>query len=41
VALRTRSGRTLTVRLEHREDLWSPSLSGEARIVFEGRFGEL
>jgi diaminopimelate epimerase len=41
VALRTRSGRTLTVRLEHHEGAWLPSLSGEARVVFEGRFGEL
>ena len=41
VKLRSRSGRILSVRLEHRAEAWIPSLSGEARIVFEGRFGEL
>lgn len=40
VRLRTRSGRTLTVRLRKSDRGWEPSLSGEARIVFEGRFGE-
>jgi diaminopimelate epimerase len=40
VRLRTRSGRTLTVRLRKSGRGWEPSLSGEARIVFEGRFGE-
>lgn len=41
VALTTRSGRTLTVRLTPGADGWHPSLSGEARLVFEGRFGEI
>lgn len=41
VALRTRSGRTLEVRLARAGDGWRPSLSGEGRLVFEGRFGEL
>jgi diaminopimelate epimerase len=41
VALATRSGRTLTVRLTRAGDSWQPSLSGEARLVFQGRFGEL
>jgi diaminopimelate epimerase len=41
VELRTRSGRTLTVRLTRTDSGWQPSLSGEARLVFEGRFGEL
>ena len=41
VRLESRSGRMLSVRLERRGDAWLPSLSGEARIVFEGRFGEL
>jgi diaminopimelate epimerase len=41
VELRTRSGRTLTVRLTRAGGSWRPSLSGEARVVFEGRFGEL
>jgi diaminopimelate epimerase len=41
VALATRSGRTLTVRLTRAQDGWHPSLSGEARLVFQGRFGEL
>src|SRR6476661_5292499 len=40
VRLKTRSGRTLTVRLTRTDRGWLPSLSGEARIVFEGRFGE-
>ena len=41
VALATRSGRTLTVRLTPADGGWQPSLSGEARLVFEGRFGEI
>lgn len=41
VSLRTRSGRTLRVRLKKTADGWLPSLSGEARFVFEGRFGEV
>lgn len=41
VALTTRSGRVLRVRLRRSDAGWSPSLAGEARIVFEGRFGEL
>jgi diaminopimelate epimerase len=41
VALNTRSGRTLSVRLARATAGWQPSLSGEARVVFEGRLGEL
>ena len=41
VSLRTRSGRTLTVRLTRDGEAWLPSLSGEGRIVFEGRAKEL
>jgi diaminopimelate epimerase len=41
VALRTRSGRVLTVRLARLAGAWQPSLSGEARVVFQGQFGEL
>jgi diaminopimelate epimerase len=41
VALATRSGRTLTVRLARAGSGWQPSLSGEARLVFQGRFGEV
>ena len=41
VSLTTRSGRVLTVRLVAGANGWRPSLSGEARLVFEGRFGEL
>ena len=41
VSLRTRSGRTLTVRLTRKGEAWLPSLSGEGRIVFEGRAKEL
>jgi len=40
-ALRTRSGLVLRVRLERRLSGWHPSLSGEARIVFQGVIGEL
>jgi diaminopimelate epimerase len=41
VALRTWSGRVLTVRLGRLAGAWQPSLSGEARVVFQGQFGEL
>ena len=40
VKLRTRSGRTLQVRLTKTKTGWLPSLSGDAQIVFEGRFAE-
>jgi diaminopimelate epimerase len=40
-ALTTRSGRRLRVRLRPDPSGWKPSLSGEARLVFEGRFGEI
>lgn len=40
-SLTTRSGRRLHVRLIREHDGWRPSLSGEARLVFEGRIGEL
>ena len=40
--LLTRSGRTLRVRLEERTlSGWHPTLSGEARIVFQGVLGEV
>jgi diaminopimelate epimerase len=41
VALRTRSGRTLTVSLRRDGDSWLPTLSGEGRIVFSGELAEL
>jgi diaminopimelate epimerase len=41
VGLTTRSGRTLNVALARQTTGWQPSLSGEARVVFEARFGEL
>lgn len=42
VALMTRSGRLLQVRLSKAPGGgWQPSLSGEARIVFQGQIGEL
>jgi diaminopimelate epimerase len=41
VVLTTRSSRLLKVRLQRSTEGWRPSLAGEARIVFEGRFGEL
>ena len=37
VRLRTRSGRTLEVRVRRDDDGWHPSLRGPAEIVFEGR----
>jgi len=40
IRLKTRSGRELTVRLRQSEQGWNPSLSGEARIVYEGRIGD-
>jgi diaminopimelate epimerase len=40
IRLRTKSGRTLQVRLQKTTSGWLPSLSGEAQIVFEGRFAE-
>ena len=39
--LTTRSGRRLRVRLRSDSAGWHPSLSGEARLVFQGRFGEI
>jgi diaminopimelate epimerase len=41
VRLRTRSGLEHRVRLRREGDAWRPSLSGESRIVFDGRLGEL
>jgi len=41
VRLETRSGRELTVRLSGPTAAQTPSLSGEARIIFHGQFGEL
>lgn len=41
VALTTRSGRILRVRLQRSETGWQPSLAGEARIVFQGQLGEI
>lgn len=40
VALTTKSGRVLRVRLERTLSGWHPSLSGEARVVFQGTLGE-
>jgi diaminopimelate epimerase len=41
VRLETRSGQTLHVRLGRENEAWRPSLSGGARIVFQGVLGEL
>jgi diaminopimelate epimerase len=41
VSLRTMSGLALDVRLTRSAAGWRPSLAGEARIVFEGKFGEI
>ncbi len=40
LSLRTRSGCIHTVRLQHADGLWIPSLSGEARLVFQGCLGD-
>lgn len=40
IRLKTKSGRTLQVRLEKTASGWLPSLSGDAEIVFDGRFAE-
>lgn len=40
VRLRTKSGRILEVRLQRTKSGWLPSLSGDAQIVFDGRFAE-
>ena len=39
--LQTRSGQMLHVKLGRNGELWRPSLSGEARIVFQGYLGEI
>jgi len=39
-ALRTRSGRILTVRLRREGESWRPTLAGEGRIVFTGELAE-
>ena len=41
VSLRTKSGRTLRVRLQKTPAGWLPSLSGDAQFVFDGRFSEV
>lgn len=41
VTLETSSGRTLRVNLRRSGQNWLPSLSGEARVVYEARFAEL
>jgi diaminopimelate epimerase len=41
VRLRTRSGKELAVRLSEARGSATPSLSGEARLVYRGQFGEL
>jgi diaminopimelate epimerase len=41
VAIETRSGQTLRVRLVREGASWRPSLAGDARIVFQGVLGEL
>lgn len=41
VRIRTRSGRELLVRLNGTGGSRTPSLSGEARLVYRGQFGEL
>ncbi len=39
--LETSSGRVLSVSLKRRADAWLPTLSGEARVVFQGMVAEL
>ncbi len=41
IAMTTRSGRVLRVRLQRVGEGWQPSLAGEARLVFQGIFGEI
>lgn len=41
IDLRTRSGRTLSVKLRREGDRWLPTLAGEGRIVFRGELAEL
>ena len=41
IELETKSGRVLRVRLRREGERWFPSLSGEARVVFEGRLSEI
>lgn len=41
VTLRTRSGRSLHVRIRRQNGAWLPSLCGEGRIVFEGRLRDV
>ena len=41
VVIRTRSGRELGVRFSGPEETPRPSLTGEARVVYRGHFGEL
>ena len=41
IDLRTRSGRTLSVKLRREADRWLPTLAGEGRIVFRGELAEL
>jgi len=41
VDLRTRSGRTLSVKLKRDAERWLPTLAGEGRIVFRGELAEL
>jgi len=40
-ALETSSGRSLRISLDRRGSDWLPSLSGEARVVYEARFSEV
>jgi diaminopimelate epimerase len=41
IDLRTRSGKTLSVKLERDGERWLPTLAGEGRIVFRGELVEL
>jgi diaminopimelate epimerase len=41
VAIETRSGQTLHVRLVREAGRWRPSLAGDAKIVYQGALGEL
>ena len=41
VELVTSSGRRLRVRLKRDGSAWLPSLAGEGRVVYQGRFGEV
>jgi diaminopimelate epimerase len=41
VDVETSSGRVLRVRLAGSGSMWKPSLSGEARVIYQGQLSEI